>query len=199
MNALLKTSLSLLNRCNPCVFKSACGSGEHYGYCKCPCDTNPPSWSRHCTQVCWQWKGGHWQPVCPTRACYICANYGIEELSKYASVHAGQHAGHPASNALMPGKMSKDKIELREAPHYGFLGASVGSAMASSGATTKPPLRDSSAAWDYGLHARMELDKERSERAARRASSVGSLSARLLTLEARHTDTLKPLTQNAIH
>lgn len=121
----------------------------------------------------------------------------IEDLSKYASAHPGQHAGGHAGNALVPGNMSKDKIELREAPHYGFLGARMGSAAASSGATTKTPLRDSSAAWDYGLRARMEIEEERSERAARRASSVGSLSARLSTLGARRTDTLKPLTQKA--
>ena len=117
----------------------------------------------------------------------------IEALSKYASAHAG----YSPSNVLMPGSMSRDKIELREAPHYGFLGARVGSTSASSEAATKTPLRDSSAAWDYGLRARMELEEERSERAARRASSVGSLSARLSTLGARSVDTLKPLTKNS--
>ena len=118
----------------------------------------------------------------------------IEALSKYASAHAG----YSPSKVLVPGTVySRDKIELREAPHYGFLGARVGSTSASSEAATKTPLRDSSAAWDYGLRARMELEEERSERAARRASSVGSLSARLSTLGARSVDTLKPLTKNS--
>ena len=102
----------------------------------------------------------------------------------------------PGGQALVPGGLSaKGKPSLSER-HTG-LGAQMEDSSLSASKTAGNAPRDSSAAWDYGLRARMEQEEERSERAANRVSAAASMSARLSASGGWRVERVSSLGKNA--